>query len=448
MPHITFIYPCVGRFPETKYVRSWQMEPLAIGVLSAMTPENWGQTFFDDRQEEIDYDQPTDIVAISVETYSARRAYQIAAAYRTKGVTVILGGYHATLATDDCLPHADAVCVGMAEDVFPTLLADFEKGQLQHIYQRNPATPMIPTTPNRDIFADKRYLPLTLIETSRGCSFDCQFCSITAFFKKSWHRRPIEDIVKEIQAIGRKFIFFVDDNILGDAEDCFKLFEALKPLKIRWVSQASINITRNEKLMKALAESGCFGLLVGFESLNKSNLERMNKTVNQTQEYDQAMDVLHRYGIAVYGTFVFGYGSDEPGDFRATIDFAKRHKLFCCAFNHMVPFPGTPFYEQCVRQGSLMKETWWLEENYRFGQVVFTPETLTAEQLEEQCMNARREFYTWGSILRRASALKANIRNPIRAGCYLVTNYLLREELNRKFLLPLGLQEKPQKNTS
>ena len=111
MPHITFIYPCVGRFPETKYVRSWQMEPLAIGILSALTPEDWGQTFFDDRQEEIDYDQPTDIVAISVETYSARRAYQIAAAYRAKGVTVILGGYHATLATDDCLPHADAVCV-------------------------------------------------------------------------------------------------------------------------------------------------------------------------------------------------------------------------------------------------------------------------------------------------------------------------------------------------
>ena len=225
MPHITFIYPCVGRFPETKYVRSWQMEPLAIGILSALTPEDWGQTFFDDRQEEIDYDQPTDIVAISVETYSARRAYQIAAAYRAKGVTVILGGYHATLATDDCLPHADAVCVGMAEDVFPALLADFEKGQLQQVYQRNPAIPMIPTTPNRELFADKRYLPLTLIETSRGCSFDCQFCSITSFFNKSWHRRPIEDIVNEIQAVGRKFIFFVDDNILGDAEDCFDIFE-------------------------------------------------------------------------------------------------------------------------------------------------------------------------------------------------------------------------------
>jgi radical SAM superfamily enzyme YgiQ (UPF0313 family) len=441
MPHITFIYPCVGRFPETKYVRSWQMEPLAIGVLSALTPGHWEQTFFDDRQEEIDYDQPTDIVAISVETYSARRAYQIADAYRAKGVTVVMGGYHPTLVTEDCLPHVDAVCVGMAEDVFPSLLGDFEKGQLKPLYRRDPAAPMIPTTPNRDLFADKRYLPLTLIETSRGCPFDCQFCSITAFFKKSWHRRPIDDIVNEIQTVGRKFIFFVDDNILGDAEDCFKLFEALKPLKIQWVSQASINITHNEKLMKALADSGCLGLLIGFESLNKNNLEQMNKTVNQSQDYDQAMAVLHRYGIAVYGTFVFGYGQDEPADFEATIDFAKRHKLFCCAFNHMVPFPGTPFYEQCARQGSLLKEKWWLDENYRFGQVVFAPETLAAKELEEQCMNARREFYSWGSILKRTTAWRANFRNPTRAGTYLVTNYLLREELNRKFTLPLGLQD-------
>ena len=180
MPRLTLVYPAIGRKPGKPFVRSWQLQPLAIARLAAMTPPDWQVNFFDDRMDVINFDRPTDLAAISIETYSAKRGYQVAAQFRKRGVPVVMGGYHATLCPDETKEHADAVCVGEAESVWPAILYDAPLGRLQPFYRGDRERPLQGLTPDRGIFKGKNYLPVALVETSRGCPFQCNFCSIGA----------------------------------------------------------------------------------------------------------------------------------------------------------------------------------------------------------------------------------------------------------------------------
>ena len=191
---LTLIYPAIGRKPGKPFVRSWQLQPLAIARLAAMTPPDWQITFFDDRLEPIDYGIATDLVALSIETYSSKRGYHIAARFRQRGVPVVLGGYHATLCPEEAKQHADAVCVGEAESVWRNS-AGAERGQLKPFYQGDRSRPLQGLQPDRSIFRGKNYLPVALVETSRGCPFQCNFCSIGAVFQGTYRRRPVEEVV-------------------------------------------------------------------------------------------------------------------------------------------------------------------------------------------------------------------------------------------------------------
>jgi radical SAM superfamily enzyme YgiQ (UPF0313 family) len=256
MPRLTLVYPCIGRFPGDRYVRSWQMQPLAMAVLAGLTPPAWDITFFDDRLEAIDYDAPADLVGISIETFTARRGYQIAAEYRRRGVPVVLGGYHATFCPEEAAAHADTVCIGEAEGVWPRILADATAGKLETAYRGDGARPLAGIVPDRRLFAGKPYFALALVETGRGCRFACNFCSISAFHQGTYRRRPIAEIVAELRALREKFVFFVDDNMIGDPQNARELFRALAPLGIRWVGQASLDIARDDELLSQLVASG------------------------------------------------------------------------------------------------------------------------------------------------------------------------------------------------
>ncbi len=364
MPHLTLIYPCVGRFPHTRYIKSWQMQPLSIAVLASLTPADWNKSFFDDRFEDIDFDHPTDLVAISVETFTARRGYQIAAEFRARGVPVVMGGYHATFRPEEVLENADAVCVGEAEGIWSKILDDTEQGKLKGVYNGH-SSDMNGTSPDRSIFKDKKYLDVALIETGRGCRFNCTFCSITSFHKGDYCSRSVDEIVTEVKGIRERLIFIVDDNIISDPIVSEELFRGLKPLGIKWVGQATANIYRNTHLMDLMAESGCIGLLVGFESLDSDNLDLVEKDVNQIDHYSMAVRALRDRGIIVYGTFMFGFPNDSDALFERTVRFAKDTRLFLAAFNHMIPFPGTPFYDDLAKRGHLTHDRWWLSEDYR-----------------------------------------------------------------------------------
>ena len=441
MPRLTLIYPCMGRFSGDRYVRSWQMQPLAMAVLAALTPPEWEVTFFDDRMEEVNIEHPADLVGISIEAYSARRGYQLAAEYRRRGVPVVLGGFHATFCPEEALEHADAVCVGEAEPVWGRILADAVTGRMRGYYQADAPFDLHDIPLDRSVFRNKRYMPLTLVETGRGCPFRCDFCSVSAFYGARHRHRPIADIVEELRRLRAKHVFFVDDNLVGDLHHAEELFHALKPLKVGWFSQASINAARDEAFLRLMAESGCLGLLVGFESLAAENLQAMDKGINRLTEYREALARFRRVGIAIYGTFIFGYPHDTPSLFEQTLAFAREEKLFIAAFNHLVPFPGTPLYQQLEAEGRLCYPKWWLHEDYRFGQPPFVPVAMTADEIEAGCYRTRHAFYQLNSILYRNFEPKANCRGIGKALAFWGINLLLRREVDEKRGIPLGLRD-------
>jgi radical SAM superfamily enzyme YgiQ (UPF0313 family) len=436
---ITLIFPAVGRKKGSSYIKSWQMEPLSIAILAGLTPKHINLHFFDDRIESIPYDRPTDAVALSVETYSAKRAYEIAKEYRQRGVLVIMGGYHPTLVPGEVSQYADAVVIGEAEDCWLKVLDDLQKKKLQKEYRSSGNFSLDKATPDRSIFKGKHYFDLTLVETGRGCHFQCNFCSVTAFHRATYRRRPVGEIVSEIKQTGKKRIFFVDDNIISDFDSAQELFEALIPLEISWISQCSIDVTKNEQLLSLMKQSGCSGLLVGFESIHKENLTQMGKFHNsQNIDYARVISKFREKGIVIYGTFVFGYDHDNEETFRKSVLLAKKSKLFIVAFNHLVPFPGTPLYKRLEAEGKLLYQKWWLSPEYFFGDVAFKPAQLSAVQLSDLCISSRRDFYGMLSILSRGFDFKANCLNLSRAIAFLLTNLMLRKEIDQRKGLPLG----------
>ena len=329
---LTLIHPCIGRRPGQKYIRTWQMEPLPAATIAGLTPPGVDIRFYDDRMETIPFDEPADLVAISVETYTAKRAYQIATEYRARGVPVVMGGFHATLCPDEVGEYAESVVVGEAETVWANVIDDYRHGTPRKLYGGNGRPDLAALRPDRSIFRGKRYLPVGLVEAGRGCHFKCEFCAVTSVFGATQTRRPVEQIIREIRHVrrdfGRNLLFFVDDNITSNMEDAKALYRALIPLRVRWVSQASINAAHDEEFLDLLRRSGCMGVLIGFESIDEQNLAAMNKRFNTMRGgFEQALANLRRYGIRVYGTFIFGYDRDTPETFDRTVAFAKAHGL-------------------------------------------------------------------------------------------------------------------------
>jgi len=417
------------------------MEPLAPATLAGLTPRDRDTTirFYDDRTEAIPFDEPTDLVALSVETYTAKRAYQIASEYRRRGVPVVMGGFHPTLVPDESSEFAESIIIGEAEGLWPTVIEDFRAGRLQRVYRQSRRPPLSGLRPDRSIFEGKRYLPVGLVEAGRGCHFRCEFCAVQSYFANTQTRRPTEEIIDEIKRIKRPLLFFVDDNITSNMDQAKEFFRALIPLKVKWVSQASINAAHDEEFLRLIKASGCQGLLIGFESLNLENLKRMRKSFNTMRGgYERALENLRRHEIPLYVTFILGYDEDHGDTLKETLAFAERHRFYIVAFNHLTPFPGTPLYDRLAREGRLLYDKWWLDPGYRYGMVPFAPKGMTAEDVKQRCIEARQQFYSLRSILRRSANFSVNSRNLFMWSHFFSINLLFRSEVLQRKDFPLG----------
>lgn len=421
------------------YIRTWQMEPLAAATLAALAPEDVELRFHDDRLGRVPTDEPTDLVAMSVETYTARRAYQLASDYRRRGVPVVMGGFHPSLCPEEVARYADSVVVGEAEGVFPQVIDDYRHGRAERIY-RSPRRAIGRVRPDRRIFAGKDYLPVTLVESVRGCRFACRFCAITSVYQATARRRPIDLVVEELRTVARRdrLVFFVDDNIISDLPGAKELFRAIAPLGLRWVSQASINVAHDEEALALMRRAGCQGVLVGFESLDAAALRAVGKGFNLARGgAPAAMRNFHRHGIRVYGTFIFGYDHDRPKHFGEAVDFARDTGMFIAAFNHLTPFPGTPLYRELEDAGRLLYPAWWLEPGYRYNDLPFRPLRMDAAEVRERCVAARRSFYSWPGIARRLRH-RVHWRDARMFWGYLLINAMHRKDVDGRNGLPFG----------
>ena len=439
---LTLIHPCIGRRKRQRYIRTWEMEPLPPALIAGLTPPDVEVRFYDDRMEAIPFDEPTDLVAISIETYTARRAYQIASDYRSRGVPVVMGGFHASLVPEEVQQWAESVVIGEAEQVWAEVIDDYRSGTPKKVYRATGRPSLERSRPDRSIFENKRYLPIGLVEASRGCPFRCEFCAIQTVFSQSQTWRPSADILDELGEISRRgqrnLIFFVDDNIVGNMKRTKDFLRALAPLGIRWVGQASITVAHDEELLSLLSASGCTGLLIGFESLNPETLAQMDKSFNLMKGgFEVALANLRRHKIRLYTTFVFGYDQDTPETFETTVDFALRHRFYIAAFNHLTPFPGTPLYKRLEQENRLLYEAWWLDPGYSYNKVPFQPAKMAPEEIQRSCVEARAKFYTWPSILNR-SVDRVNRSDRFMWRNFFMINRMLRGDVSARDHYPLG----------
>jgi radical SAM superfamily enzyme YgiQ (UPF0313 family) len=434
---VTLIYPAIGDYEDEAC-----MEPLSLGALAGFTPSDVDVILYDDRLEDIPYDEPTDLVGISVQIYTARRAYEISAEYRKRGVPVIMGGMHVTLAPEEVSEHADSILTSDAEQLWDRVIEDARHGQLKPLYQGQPCIPQPDSFTRRDLYRGKKYLPISLLQFGRGCRYTCTFCATSAYFNHRHYYRAVDHVLQEIERQGRKAVFFVDDNIISDIEMAKVLFRELIPLKVKWVSQASIDMTHDRELMDLMARSGCLGHVIGFESIDQNDLRLMKKGQNLMhgfEAYKPQLEVLREYGLQTWAAFTVGHDGDTPESIQRTLDFALENKFTFAAFNILLPYPGTPLYQKLLSENRLLYGgKWWLDPDYRFNHAAFHPKHMSADELTYWSFHARRTFNSPRSILYRMFELKTNMRNPLRLGVYLAYNPLFRKEVFKKQGLKLG----------
>ncbi|MEJ2122676.1 MAG: radical SAM protein [Alphaproteobacteria bacterium] len=414
------------------------MEPLELGVLAGLTPADVECVLYDDRIEAIPYDEPTDLAAITVEIHTARRAYEIAAEFRSRGIPVIMGGFHATLAPQECILHADSVYIGDAEALWAHAVEDARSGRLRRFYKAPFGVPQGGRVrPRRDLFQGKGYLPIALVQFMRGCRYACNFCAISAYFSRQQRARPVLDVIEEVEALDGRTVFFVDDNFLADPDAVKPFLRELIPLKIRWVSQASIEMANDPELMDLVEASGCIGTVTGFESLDPRNLRAMKKAPNLLgktwDRYQRQIEVLRSHHLQTWAAFTLGHDHDTIESIRNVLDFAIENKFCLAGFNILLPYPGTPLYDRLHREHRLLwNGQWWLHPAYRFNHAAFLPKNMSPDELTEVCWECRAKWNSARSIVGRMLDVKTHLHSPVRLGFYLYYNQLYAREIKTK----------------
>ncbi len=421
---ITFI-----RVNMFESVSSDAMKPLLFGIIAGLTPSRFEIDFIDERAEKLPERINSDIIAFSVETFTAKRAYILARKYKTAGNIIVMGGFHAAVMPDEMLKYADSVIIGDAEGAWENFLMDCEKGCPKRKYISDESRPIAPLNADDSIYKH-RYYGIGVYQISRGCKFNCGFCSIKTMYK-CVRSKPPEVVAEELSRMREKIVFFADDNIFSDKAAALALFKAIAPVKKRWACQISMDAACDDEILDAMKKSGCFLVLMGFESLNADSLREMRKSANAAADYSEVIRRVYSHGLLIYGTFVLGCDGDFPDVFRKTYEFAVRNKMSVTNFNPLIPMPGTGVYERMEKEGRLRYKKWWLSDKYRYGETAFLPKNMTPEELQRGCLKMRTDFYSVGCILRRLFSNRANFI-PINFLVFVLANFISRREIHKK----------------
>jgi radical SAM superfamily enzyme YgiQ (UPF0313 family) len=384
------------------FKQSLRYMPLTLPTLASLIPNDLqvelecldeGWTDFD--PETADFD----LVGMTVITGSAPRAYRLAGRLRERGVAVVLGGPHVTLAPEDAAPHADAIVVGYAEDTWPELLRDYVAGRLAPRYDQAPGLSLAGRPrPDRSVLPSRRYLTKDVFEATRSCVHACEFCVAPSAWGRTPLHKPVSDVIDDLRAEGSKKAIFVDLNLISNRGYAEELFSALVPLHLQWYGLATTLVAREGELLTLMQRSGCRGLLLGLESIVGANLDAARKGFNRPDDFGAIVDTLHRHDISVQGCFVFGLDQDTAATCRETAELAVDIGIDLPRFAIATPFPGTPFHHRLEREGRILTRNW---ELYDGQHVVFQPARMTVQELERATEAAWKHAYSWRGIARR-----------------------------------------------
>jgi radical SAM superfamily enzyme YgiQ (UPF0313 family) len=399
---LLLVYPAMkrGHGAMKHEVGKLSAAPVALPYLASLVPPEFRVSIVDENVDEIDFDKQVDLVGMSVLTMTAPRAYEISALYRERGTPVVLGGIHPTVVPEEASRHADAIVMGEAEGVWQQLLADFRQGKMEKVYRRNGPCRLggLPH-PRWDLMNKGAYLTTNVVQATRGCPYNCAFCSVSSVFGRKYRCRPVDDVIDEIAALDGKLLGFLDADVTGNPSYAKELFKALIPYRKIWAGDAGMRVANDDELLRLAAKSGCKGLFVGFESLSPASLQEAGKSQNTVDYYKDTIKKIIDHGISVLAGFVFGFDTDDESVFERTVEFAIESKLLYADFNILCPYPGTAIHAKLTEEGRIIETDW--SKYFGMYSVVFRPKGMSVEALREGCLWAWKEFYSARSILKR-----------------------------------------------
>jgi len=413
MKRIVFIHPRLSelvidlhssdimRISKTKILSIPRLAPM---IFAALTPSDYEFVYVDEDYEEVDLTIDADLVAISAMTVQINRAYEIADHFRSRGITVVIGGIHASVLPDEVGLHCDATMIGQGENTWPEMLKDFEKGALKKVYNAKdyPTVEKL-VSPKVDAINHDHYLMFP-IQATCGCPYDCDFCSVKHSAGHVHRMKPVEQVIAEIREYEKhnskrsfkKFYFFVDENLYVNRKYTKELLTAMAELKITWTGQGSLDTAFDEEMLELMARSGCRSYAIGFETISDEALAEVNKLkVNKSQMYNSAIQNLIRYGIIPIGYLIFGFDTDDTGVFQRTVDFINNSHLSHPVIAMLTPYPGTRLYDRIKAEGRIFDENW---DHYNFYASVFHPKQMSSALLEEGFVWASKQVGNFDSM--------------------------------------------------
>jgi radical SAM superfamily enzyme YgiQ (UPF0313 family) len=396
--------------------RRLHLPGLTLPMLAAVTPTHVRLRLVSETVDDIPFEEPWDLVGLTGMGSGIVRAWQIADEFRRRGVKVVLGGIAASLANPEwSLAHADALVLGEAEELWPRVIADAQAGRLERTYRAEhpPAIDSLPI-PRYDLMDATKLGWWRPVQATRGCPFTCSFCSITAFFKGGYRKRPVDQVVRDVREAkrhGTRYIAFIDDNIGVDWHYCSDLWEALIPERILWISQCSLHIADRPEMLRLAYRSGCRLLSFGIESTNPESLGTVDKEWNRPERYREAIRTIRRHGIDVSTEMIIGLDGDDKTVFKRTLDFLLENEISVPRVHILTPVPGTPLYRQMVAEGRMVDQDF---SRYSGGRVVFQPRRIAPDELQKGYWRLYERLFSWRGILRRLGRNHASLAPSVR----------------------------------
>ena len=397
--YIKLIQPLMHMRPMDTHIKNRMSPPLGLYTIANMFRDEHEVVIENENIQKVDLTDHPDIVGISVNVDSLPRALEIASEYKLKGVPVVLGGILPTMAPemipDGCV---DVICIGAAEGTWRDIVKDVQSRSLKKVYRcSHQLSGKDIISPAYDLIPKSNYLYSNILHTSRGCPFRCDFCYNSS--PERWYVcRPIKDVVEEVKRCNRGHVMFIDDNFVGNPKWTRELLPELKALGIKWNAAVSINVVDIPGMLDLMKECGCQGLFIGFESINPSSVDGVHKVQNDVTKYEYAVKEIHKRGIMINASFVFGLDSDTKDTFQATVDWIVKNKIETVTSHILTPYPGTELYRRMKDEGRLLTEDLNL---YDTAHVVMNPRNMTQEELYNGYLWVYEQVYSYKNIIRR-----------------------------------------------
>ena len=417
---IKLIQPKMMMRPMDTQLKTKMAPSLGLLTIANMLHKEHRVIIENENIDDINYDEIVDIVGITVTVDVMDRATEIAKVYQSKGVPVVAGGIHITAFPEEAEKYFDVLSIGLAEKTWPDIIRDFQEEKLKKTYWCNhKMAGREIVSPGYDLIDKKKYLYCNIISTSRGCPFQCGFCyNSCEAYKSLYLNRPIMDVIADIKAVGKRHIMFIDDNFIGNPKWTLEFVRAIRSMGLKWNAAVSANIIDMPELLDEMALSGCESLFIGFESLNENSIKNVQKGQNNIRNYEVLVEEIHKRGIMINASFVFGLDDDDATTFQRTLDWIIKNKIETVTSHILTPYPGTKVYEELVKEGRITSFDF---SKYNTSNVVFKPKNMTAEELYNGYIWIYKQIYSTKNIIKRMPRLRK------QRAAYFLFNVLYRK---------------------